>query len=217
MFFRITGWFGLTCFCIMFIGLIKIAIKKISYKKSVQPTISATIATISAQVANSIPAIQSNDEEQDEFELQSHSRIINVAPIHMEEESVASLENIDMIQPLNVPIENDEPNSIVVEDPESEETPEMPEQVVLCFNNTKFNPNLISSSGLTFIAVIIFIVIFFHYVILGGLWNPHLRNDYESFVFKIHLYTFLPTALPIGYFIVKPKHLIPALKIVFDI
>ena len=86
----------LTCGCITFVGLIKIAIKKISYKKSVQPR---KVPTISAQVTESIRAIQSSEEGQDEFELQSHSRIINVAPIHLEEESVESLENINMIQP----------------------------------------------------------------------------------------------------------------------
>ena len=198
----------MTCGCITFIGLIQIAIKKISYKKSVQPII---VPTISAQVTESILAIQSNEEEQDEFELQSHSRIINVAPIHLEEERVQSFENINMIQALNVQIETNEPNSIDVENQESEETPEMPDQVVLCFNNHKFNPNMISSTGLTFLFVIIFIVGPFF------IWNFRFGDDYESFVFKIHIWYCLPIALPIGYFIVNPKHLIPALKIVFDI
>ena len=196
---------ALSCHCHC---LIKIVIKKISYKKSVQPT---NVPTISAQVTESIRAIQSNEEEQDEFELQSHSRIINVAPIHLEEESVESFENINIIQALNMPIENNEPNSIDVENPESEETPEMPDQVVLCFNNRKFNPNMISSTGLTFLFVIIFIVGPFF------IWNLRFGDDYESFVFKIHIWYCVPIALPIGYFIVNPKHLIPALKIVFDI
>ena len=180
-------FFLLTCGCITFVGLIKIAIKKISYNKSVQPV---NILTISAQVT---PVIQSNEVEQDEFELQSHSHIINVAPIHFEEESVDSLENINMIQLLNVPIENNEPNRIDVENPESEETPEMPDQVVLCFNNRKFNPNMISSSGLTFLFVIIFIVGPFF------IWNLSFSDDYESWVFKSHIYYCLPMALPIGY------------------
>ena len=116
-----------------------------------------------------------------------------------------------MIQALNVPIENNEPNTIDVENPESEETPEMPDQVVLCFNNRKFNPNMISSTGLTFLFVIIFIVGPFF------IWNLRFADDYESLVFKIHIWYCLPIALPIGYFIVNPKHLILALKIVFDI
>ena len=198
----------LTCGFITFVGLIKIAIKKILYKKSVQPI---NVPTISAQVTESIRAIQSSEEEQDEFGLQSHSRIINVAPTHLEEESVESLENINIIQLLNMPIENNEPNSIDVENPESEETPEMPDQVVLCFNTRKFNPNMISSTGLTFLFVIIFIVGPFF------IWNLRFADDYESLVFKSHIYYCLPIALPIGYFIVNPKHLIPALKIVFDI
>ena len=153
------------------------------------------------------------EEEQGEFELQSHSRIINIAQIHLEEESVESLENINIIQLLNMPmpIENNNPNSIDVENPESEETPEMPDQVVLCLNNRKFNPNMISSTGLTFLFVIIFIVGPFF------IWNLSFSDDYESWVFKSHIYYCLPVALPIGYFIVNPKHLIPALKIVFDI
>ena len=208
VFFRPFVVFMLTCGCITFVGLIKIAIKKISYKKSVQPI---NVPTISAQVAGSILAIQSD--EHGEFELQSHSRIINVAPIHLEEESVESLENINIIQLLNMPmpIENNDPNSIDVENPESEETPEMPDQVVLCFNNHKFNPNMISSTGLTFLFVIIFIVGPFF------IWNLSFSDDYDSWVFKSHIYYCLPMALPIGYFIVNPKHLIPALKIVFDI
>ena len=185
----------LTCVCITFVGLIKIAIKKISYKKSVQPI---NVPTISAQVAGSILAIQSNEEEQDEFELQSHSRIIIVAPLHLEEESVESLEN-------------NEPNRIDVENPESEETPEMPDQVVLFFNNRKFNQSLINSTGLTLLFVTILIVGSF------SIWNLRFADDFESLVFKTHIYYCLPIALPIGYFMVNPKHLIPALKIVFGV
>ena len=129
----------------------------------------------------------------------------------MEEENVESLENINMIQPLNVPIENNEPKSSDVENPESEETPEMPDQIVLCYNNRKFNPSMISSTGLSFLFVIIFIV--------GPLliWKYFLFVGYENLELKTHLYYCLPIALPIGFFIANPKHLIPALKIVFDI
>ena len=193
------------CGSITFVGLIKIAIKKISYNKSVQPI---NVPTISAQV---IPAILSNLVEQDEFELQSHSRIINVDPIHLEEESVESLENINMPQPLNVPIENNELDSIDDENPESKENPVISDQVLLCFNNRKFNPNLISSAGLALLFVILFIVC------PSFLWNLRFANDFESFVLQTHIYYCLPIALPIVYFIVNPKHLIPALKIVFDI
>ena len=188
-------FFLLTCGCITSVGLIKIAIKKISYKKSVQPI---NVLSISAQVAGSILSIQSNEEEQVEFELQSHSPIIIVAPLHLEEESFESLEN-------------NEPNRIDVENPESEETPEMPDQVVLCFNNRKFNQSLINSTGLTLLFVIILIVASFF------IWNFRLVDDFDSFVFKTHGYYCLTIALPIGYFIVNPKHLIPALKIVFGI
>ena len=185
----------LTCGCITFVGLIEIVVKKIWYKKSVQPI---NVPTISAQVAGSILAIQFIEEEQDEFELQSHSHIINVASIHFEEESFESLEN-------------NEPNRIDVENPESEETPEMPDQIVLCFNNRKFNQSLINSTGLTLLFVIVLIVASFF------IWNFHFVDDFDSFVFKTHVYYCLTIALPIGYFIVNPKHLIPALNIVFGI
>ena len=206
----LTMLFVLTCGCITFVGLINIAIKKISYKKSVQPI---NVPTISAQVTESIQVMQSNEEERDEFELQSHSRTINVAPIHLEEES--SLENINIIQLLNEPIEENDPNSIDVENPELEETPEMPVllvlPVLLCLNNRKLNPNMISSTGLTFLFVVIFIVGPF------VVWNLGVTDDYEILVFKTHMYFCLPIGLPIGYFLVNTKHLIPALKILFDI
>ena len=191
--------FIFTCGCITFVGLIIIAIKKISYTKSLKPK---RILTISAQVTGCIPAIQPKEEQQDEFELQSHSQIINVAPIHFEEESVGSLENIDM----DLPLENNHLNIVDVENLESEQTTE-----ILYFNNRTFNPNLISSAGLALLFVIIFIVCPFF------LWNLRFADDFESFVFQTHIYYCLPIALPIFYFIVNPKHLILALKIVFKI
>ena len=175
------------------------AIKKISYKKSLKPI---NVLTISAQVTGCIPAIQPKEEEQDEFELQSHSQIINVAPIHFEEESVGSLENIHM----NLPIENNQLNIVDVENLESEQTTR-----ILYFNNRTFNPNLISSAGLALLFVIIFILLPSAILVL------RFADDLESFVFKTHIYFCFPTLLPIGYFILNPKHLIPALKILFDI
>ena len=78
----------------------KIAIKKISSKASVQPI---NVPTITAQMIEGTLGINrsTNDEQQDRFELQavqSHSQIINVAPLHLEEQRAESLENIDMIQ-----------------------------------------------------------------------------------------------------------------------
>ena len=188
-----------TCCCITFVGLIIIAIKKILLKKSVQPI---NVLAISAQLAESISAIHrsSNDEQQDTFELQaveSHSGIINVAPIHFEEQSSESLENTDTIQPMNL-----QTGSNNGENSESEETPEVPNQVI-CFNTRKFNPNLISSAGLTLLFVIAFIL----------LWHIRFANIDE--IFKAYVYYFLPTALPIVYFIVNPKHLIKATILLF--
>jgi hypothetical protein len=137
-----------------------IAIKKIYSKNSVQPV---NIPSISARITENIQAIHSsrNDEQQNTFELQavqSHSGIINVAPIHLEEQSFESLENIGTVQPMNnMPIECNEFISIGVENPKSEETLEAPNQV-LCLNNQKFNPNLISLDGLTLLFVISFIL-----------------------------------------------------------
>ena len=90
----------------------KIAIKKISSKASVQPI---NIPTITAEVIESTLEINrsTNDEQQDRFELQavqSHSQIINVAPLRLEEQRAESLDNVDMIQSMNMPRENGECN-----------------------------------------------------------------------------------------------------------
>ena len=149
----------LTCVCITFVGLIAIAIMKISSKNSFKPI---NVPPISSRLLESIQAIHTSriDEPQDTFELQavqSHSRIIHVAPVHLEEQSFESLENIGTIQPMNMPIECNEFISLGVENPKSEETLEAPNQV-LCMNNQKFNPNLISLDGLTLLFVISFIL-----------------------------------------------------------
>ena len=145
---------AMTCFCITFVGLMAIAIKKISSKNSVKPI---NIPSISSRLSESIQTIHtSRIDEPQEFELQavqSHSRIIHVAPIHLEEQIFESLDNIDVVQPTNLPIERNEFNSIGVENPGSEETPESPNQT-LCFNNQKFNPSLIGFPMLTFLCVI---------------------------------------------------------------
>ena len=155
---------GITCCCIAFVGLIAIAIKKISLKKSVQPI---NIPSISARLMENIQAIHSSrcDEQQNTFELQavqSHSRIINVAPIHLEEQIFESLDDIDTMQPINLPIERNEFNSIGVENPGLEETPEVPNQT-LCFNNQNFNPSLICFPLLTFMCVM-FLILFPIYI-----------------------------------------------------
>ena len=199
------------CFCVTFVGLMAIAIKKISSKNSVKPI---NISYISSRLSESIQAIHTSriDEPQDTFELQavqSHSRIIHVAPIHLEEQSLESLENIGTIQPLNMPIQCNEFISIGIENPKSEETLEAPNQI-LCLNNQKFNPNLISLAGLTFLFVITFIVapIF--------VWQIRFASDFENVTLKAHIYYFMPIALPIVYFILNPKHLRKAMKLLFD-
>ena len=199
------------CFCVTFVGLMAIAIKKISSKNSVKPI---NISYISSRLSESIQAIHTSriDEPQDTFELQavqSHSRIIHVAPIHLEEQSLESLENIGTIQPLNMPIQCNEFISIGIENPKSEETLEAPNQI-LCLNNQKFNPNLISLAGLTFLFVISFIVapIF--------VWQIRFASDFENVTLKAHIYYFMPIALPIVYFILNPKHLKKAMKLLFD-
>ena len=185
----------------------KIAIKKISSKESVQPI---NVPTITAQMIEGTLGINrsTNDEQQDRFELQavqSHSQIINVAPLHLEEQRDESLENIDMIQSMNLPTENSESNSVNVENPESEETPGVPDQTVF-FNNQKFNQSLIGFAGLTLLFVIIFTV--------GPSFDWHFRfvDDFESIVFKLHLYYCLPITLPTVYFTMNPKHLIMAMR-----
>ena len=86
----------MTCSCITFVGLIAITIMKRFSKNSVQPI---NISLISALQKDNIQAIHSSksDERQNTCELQavqSHSRIINVAPIHLEEQIFESLDDI---------------------------------------------------------------------------------------------------------------------------
>ena len=134
IFHRFSWMIGMTCCCIAFVGLMAIAIKKISSTKSVQPI---NIPSISAELMENTQATHSSrrDEQQNTFELQavqSHLHIINVAPIHLEEQILESSDNIDRIQPMNLPIECNELNSIGVENPQSKETPEAQNQM-LCF------------------------------------------------------------------------------------
>ena len=189
----------MTCGCITFVGLIHIVIKKISYRNSVQPI---NVSTISAQIMERIPArSRNNDQLQDAFELQpvqSNSRIIHLAPIHSEEQSAESLETSNTIQPIGI-------SEFIVNNQESEETSDVPAPK-LCFNNSKFNPNLIGSAGLTLLVVIIFILLNFDTV------KIFFTDDYESFIFKIHLYYCFPIALPTTYFAANPKHLITGLR-----
>ena len=203
---------AMTCFCITFVGLMAIAIKKISSKNSVEPI---NIPSISSQLSESIQAIPTSrrDEQQNTFELQavqSHSRIINVAPIHLEEQIFESLEYIGTIQPMNLPIERNELNSISVENLGSEETPEAPNQM-LCFNNQRFNPSLISFPVLTFLCVI-FLILFPIYV-----WHIPSANDFENLIPKTHIISCIVTiVLPTVYFILNPKHLTKATILLFE-
>ena len=198
----------MTCCCIAFVGLMAIAIKKISSTKSIQPI---NIPSISAELTENIQATHSSrrDEQQNTFELQavqSHSRIINVAPIHLEEQIFESLDNIDTIQPMNLPIECNELNSIGVENPGSEETPEAPNQT-LCFNNQKFNPSLISFPLLTFLCVIFLIVVPIY------VWHIHF---FSNRILKAHIFYSSTLVLPTVYFILNPKHLKKATKLLFE-
>ena len=202
---------GMTCCCITFVGWIAIAIKKISSKKSVQPI---KIQSISAQLSENIQAIHSSRsyEQENAFELQavqSHPRIINVAPIHLDEEISESLESIDTIQPMNLPIECNEFFKIDVENSGLEKTPEAPNQM-LYLNNQKFNPNLVSFTVLSFLFVMTFIV--------GPIFAWHVRfaSDIENLILKTHIFYISPIVLPTVYFIINPKHLKTATILLFE-
>ena len=202
---------GMTCCCIAFVGLMAIAIKKISSKKSVQPI---NIPSISAQLTENNQATHSSrrDEQQNTFELravQSHSRIINVAPIHLEEQIFESLDNNDTIQPMNLPIELNEFISIGVENPGSEESPEAPNQTI-CLNNQKFNPGLISFPVLTFLCVTL-LISFPIYI-----WHMRLAHDFENHMLKTHIFYSSTIVLPTVYFILNPKHLTKATILLFE-
>ena len=201
----------MTCFCITFVGLMAIAIKKISSKNSVKPI---NIPSISSGLSESIQAIHTSrrDEQQNTFELQvvqSHSGIINVAPIHFDEQLIDSLDNTDTIQPMNLPIEHNEFDRFDVENQGLEETPEAPNQT-LCFNNQKFNPNLASFAMLTFLFAIAFIVLPIYR------WHSHFANNFENLILKTHILFSSTIVLPTFYFILNPKHLTKATKLLFE-
>ena len=211
IFYRFSWMIAMTCFCITFVGLIAIAIKKISSKNSVSPI---NIPSISSQLSESIQVIHTSriDEPQDTLELQavqSRSGIIHVAPINLEEQSFESLENIGAIQTINMPIKCNEFISIGVENPKSEENLEAPNQI-LCFNNQKFNPNLISSDGL----MLLFLISFILYCIF--VWQIRFASELENVILKIHIIYCMPIALPIVYFILNPKHLTKARNLLFE-
>ena len=119
-----------------------------------------------------------------------------MAPIHLEEQFFESLDNVDMIQPMSLPIECNEFNSIGVENPGSEETPEASNQM-LCLNNQKFNPSLTSFPLLTFLCVI--------FLILGPIYVWHIRfaNDFENHILKTHIFYISTLVLLIIYFILQ--------------
>ena len=195
----------MTCSCITFVGLIAITIMKRFSKNSVQPI---NISLISALQKGNIQAIHSSksDERQNTCELQavhSHSRIINVAPIHLEEQIFESLYNIDL------PIECIELNSIGVEIPGSEIAPEAPRQT-LCLNNQKFNLNLISFPVLTFLFVVFLILVPIY------LWHFRFANDFENHILKAHIFYCSTLVLPTVYFILNPEHLKKATILLFE-
>ena len=195
----------MTCSCITFVGLIAITIMKRFSKNSVQPI---NISLISALQKDNIQAIHSSksDDRQNTCELQavhSHSRIINVAPIHLEEQIFESLDNIDL------PIECIELNSIGVENPGSEIAPEAPRQT-LCLNNQKFNLNLISFPVLTFLFVVFLILVPIY------LWHFRFANDFENHILKAHIFYCSTLVLPTVYFILNPEHLKKATILLFE-
>ena len=195
----------MTCSCITFVGLIAITIMKRFSKNSVQPI---NISLISALQKDNIQAIHSSksDERQNTCELQavqSHSRIINVAPIHLEEQIFESLDNIDL------PIECIELNSIGVENPGSEIAPEAPRQT-LCLNNQKFNLNLISFPVLTFLFVVFLILVPIY------LWHFRFATDFETHILKAHIFYCSTLVLPTVYFILNPEHLKKATILLFE-
>ena len=202
----------MTCCCFTFVGLMAIAIKKIHSTKSVQPI---NIPSISAELTENIQATHSSrrDRQQNTFELQtvqSRSRIINVAPINFEEQIFESLDNIDTIQPMSLPIGCNEFISIGVENSGSEETPEASNQR-LCFNNEKFNPSLISFPLLTFLCLI-FLILFPIYIH----WYICLANDFENLVLTTHIFYSSTIVLPTVYFIKNPKHVTKATKLLLE-
>ena len=194
----------LTCSCITFVGLIAITIMKRFSKNSVQPI---NISLISALQKDNIQAIHSSksDERQNTCELQavqSHSRIINVASFYLEEQIFESLDDIDLPKECKEFISIGEENS----GSEIEEAP----RKILCINNQKFNPNLISFPVLMFLFVMFLILVPIY------LWHFRFANDFENHVLKAHIFYSSTLVLPTVYFILNPKHLKKATILLFE-
>ena len=83
-----------------------------------------------------------------------------------------------------------------MENPGSEETPEAPNQM-LCFNNQKFNPSLISFPVLTFLCVV-FLILF-----PICIWHIRSANDFENHILKTNILLSSTILLPTVYFILN--------------
>ena len=194
----------MTCSCITFVGLIAITIMKRFSKNSVQPI---NISLIFALQKDNIQAIHSSksDERQNTCELQavqSHSRIINVASFYLEEQIFESLDDIDLPKECKEFISIGEENS----GSEIEEAP----RKILCINNQKFNPNLISFPVLMFLFVMFLILVPIY------LWHFRFANDFENHILKAHIFYCSTLVLPTVYFILNPEHLKKATILLFE-
>ena len=198
-FFRFTWVFLIICCCIVIINSILIIYKKVTSRRPVHPIPHPNTLQLSQVPHNLNEGHQSNDHLQETLELQpipSISRIINVAPINVENNEVPTNESDQKIEvpydPTNFP---------------SNPVPIPPSTQVLCLNNNKYNRNLISFTGSIILTVTIITAVFFI------TWNIHVTGDMKRVIFSWYMANFwLSVGLPTLYFVLNPSHLIIAVQ-----
>ena len=185
------------------------------------PIPAPNIVQVSSHQNNISENMQHDTQIRETFELQpilSSSRIINVAPINVENRelqlNVNNFQPNDQVQTNNSPIgpENTirlQPSNPVImltlqNSVSNQMIPPMP---LSAFNTNKYNKNLISLTGSIFLLVTL--------VSVGFIcsWNLHNANDVSTFVFLWYvLDCCFSVGLPTLYFISNPKHLIIAVQ-----
>ena len=185
------------------------------------PIPAPNIVQVSSLQSNISENMQHDTQLRETFELQpinSGSRIINVAPINVENRelqlNVNNFQPNDQVQTNNSPIgpENTirlQPSNPVImltlqNSVSNQMIPPMPLSAI---NTNKYNKNLISLTGSIFLLVTL--------VSVGFIcsWNLHNSNDVSTFVFLWYvLDCCFSVGLPTLYFILNPKHLIIAVQ-----
>ena len=182
------------CFYAMLIGFPIIRMKKYILKKQIETVARSNI--IIGKIINPPPT----PEESIQMEtFHSKARIIHIEPINVIYED--DIENKSNDRKSCVSVNDFINNSEQVTNP-IQKTP-----MNLMFNTSKYNKNLINSTGIILIAVMLIIIVYFPFASAMGWIGQRERNVYIWV-----LYCCIPVLLPTIYFMHQPKHLIKVLN-----